>query len=413
MGIEIHSNIGDLGDWLQRGAIEAVQEEMAQGLAEHMRELGRSDADAVDLELESDTPDFPIDADWVRDRANQILRESTECKHSLTPTGDMPQKHRVRVSYRKIRARSQDVSAVLPDRLGGDVPGKPTCKQLRRFGRVVMRCALRVHHLADRHACRVERAERVSPDLHELLEPQRQPVADDVIGGRPRAIDRDPAAQPPLCRPVSSSALSLGAVQPNGDECGNEDRRDRDEHIDRETSHLLWRHDPMMAHTGDRRVLMPACLWGSRMDSGWAVVLGAVIALAGSSVIPWIREALASARLRKERSQERLNDAIVELLAINAGMATAVVTANGNKLAEAYSERQRAAARLLLEVPAPERQDIGDVLDHALPSPKPDGDPQALVLHTTHALQMTLVEWVSGELRAADARKRLKDLIGE
>ncbi|PMC04146.1 hypothetical protein CJ226_09070 [Microbacterium sp. UMB0228] len=78
MGIEIHSNIGDLGDWLQRGAIEAVQEEMAQGLAEHMRELGRSDADAVDLELESDTPDFPIDADWVRDRANQILRESTE-----------------------------------------------------------------------------------------------------------------------------------------------------------------------------------------------------------------------------------------------------------------------------------------------------------------------------------------------
>ncbi|WP_146008228.1 hypothetical protein [Microbacterium sp. UMB0228] len=149
------------------------------------------------------------------------------------------------------------------------------------------------------------------------------------------------------------------------------------------------------------------------MDSGWAVVLGAVIALAGSSVIPWIREALASARLRKERSQERLNDAIVELLAINAGMATAVVTANGNKLAEVYSERQRAAARLLLEVPAPERQDIGDVLDHALPSPKPDGDPQALVLHTTHALQMTLVEWVSGELRAADARKRLKDLIGE
>lgn len=73
MGIEIHSNLGDLGDELERGAIAAVQEQMAQGLAEHMRELGRSDANAVDLELESDTPGFEIDAEWVRARANEIL----------------------------------------------------------------------------------------------------------------------------------------------------------------------------------------------------------------------------------------------------------------------------------------------------------------------------------------------------
>lgn len=73
MGIEIHSNIGDLGDELERGAIAAVQEQMAQGLADQMRELGRSDANAVDLELDSDTPGFEIDSEWVRARANEIL----------------------------------------------------------------------------------------------------------------------------------------------------------------------------------------------------------------------------------------------------------------------------------------------------------------------------------------------------
>lgn len=73
MGIDIHSNIGDLGDELERGVVMAVQEEMAQDLANHMRELGRTDANAVDLDLESDTPGFEIDAEWVRARANELL----------------------------------------------------------------------------------------------------------------------------------------------------------------------------------------------------------------------------------------------------------------------------------------------------------------------------------------------------
>lgn len=149
------------------------------------------------------------------------------------------------------------------------------------------------------------------------------------------------------------------------------------------------------------------------MDSGLAVILGAVIALTGSSIIPWIRESRAEVRARTERSSERLHDAIVELLAVNAGMATAIVTSNVDRLTAAYSERQRAASRMLLEVPVVDRKAISDLLGNALPAPGADGTPVSHTLHMTHALQEVLISWVSGDLDARKAKSQFDKTVSE
>ncbi|MEV8250488.1 hypothetical protein AB0O87_06150 [Microbacterium sp. NPDC076768] len=147
------------------------------------------------------------------------------------------------------------------------------------------------------------------------------------------------------------------------------------------------------------------------MDSGWAVVLGAVIALAGSAVIPWIREARAAQRRQEQLSADRLRDAIVELLAVNAGMAMAVISINTEVLRSTYAERQRAATRLLLEVPPHERQHISGLLSEALPTPTATGGGEPGTLHMTHALQEVLVLWASGQLDAAHTEDKLRSLL--
>ncbi|GAB6859090.1 hypothetical protein [Microbacterium xylanilyticum] len=105
------------------------------------------------------------------------------------------------------------------------------------------------------------------------------------------------------------------------------------------------------------------------MDSGWAVVLGAVIALAGSAIIPWIREGTEAQRARAEAQKEGLQSAIVELLSVNAEMAVAVVANDDAELRSTYSKRQRATARLLFQVRSLERQAISDLLANTLPTP--------------------------------------------
>jgi hypothetical protein len=75
MGIEIHSNIDDAFDDFERQAVDAMHEQMAQGLADQMRDMGRTTADNVELDIESDTddPKYRIDPERVRRRANEIL----------------------------------------------------------------------------------------------------------------------------------------------------------------------------------------------------------------------------------------------------------------------------------------------------------------------------------------------------
>lgn len=128
------------------------------------------------------------------------------------------------------------------------------------------------------------------------------------------------------------------------------------------------------------------------MDSGIALVLGAVIALTGSALIPWAREALTARRVSRERNADRLYDAIVELLAVNAEMAVALISTKSDALGAVYSERQRASTRLLLAVPKPDRESISDLLGDALPTPDGEGKVRHNTLVSTHALQNVLVQ---------------------
>lgn len=50
------------------------------------------------------------------------------------------------------------------------------------------------------------------------------------------------------------------------------------------------------------------------MDGGWAVVLGAVIALTGSALIPWVREAISARRAEKARVDRALERSIREVV---------------------------------------------------------------------------------------------------
>lgn len=50
------------------------------------------------------------------------------------------------------------------------------------------------------------------------------------------------------------------------------------------------------------------------MDNGWAVVLGAAIALIGSALIPWVREAMQASRTEKARVDRAIETGIREVV---------------------------------------------------------------------------------------------------
>jgi hypothetical protein len=59
-----------------QAAGDEAHEHFAQGLAKTAREEGLTSADSIKLTTESDSKEFTIDAERVRRRANEILRES-------------------------------------------------------------------------------------------------------------------------------------------------------------------------------------------------------------------------------------------------------------------------------------------------------------------------------------------------
>lgn len=130
------------------------------------------------------------------------------------------------------------------------------------------------------------------------------------------------------------------------------------------------------------------------MDSGWAVVLGAVIALAGSSVIPWIRESIAAVRLRAADARTRRNTALIALLTANAACANANAFQDKHRVLDAMEARSRAVTALLLEVPSAERSEPRDPagLCNAGGEDRQRFSPRAGVL----ALQLTLTAWADG-----------------
>lgn len=146
------------------------------------------------------------------------------------------------------------------------------------------------------------------------------------------------------------------------------------------------------------------------MDSGWAVVLGAVIALTGSAIVPWIREALSDRRRRAADARERLVVAIVDLVGVNSRMATAILSESKEAVSAAVESRQRAAALLLLETPSAEQHHIGALLNEGLPYPDSKGKLVQGTLFKTYALQEVLVAWASGNVPAERTIARFREL---
>lgn len=141
------------------------------------------------------------------------------------------------------------------------------------------------------------------------------------------------------------------------------------------------------------------------MDSGWAVILGAVIALIGSSVVPWIRDASEGRRAQARATTARRHDAVVSLLEANSALGFAFAVADNDRTLTAVQARSRAAVQLLLELPPRERAILSNVIDNTAPLPlaATDGVLPAIKIRV---LQAVLLEWAREEISANDLPKK-------
>lgn len=131
------------------------------------------------------------------------------------------------------------------------------------------------------------------------------------------------------------------------------------------------------------------------MDQGWAVVLGAVIALTGSALVPWIREAVTAKGVRDRERDERVRTAVIDLLSANAAQAAALTTKEDGAFIAAVADRARAAAALLIELPAEDRAGLAP----AIKAGSAGSDARDVLA----ALQHVLTAWTAGDLASADA----------
>lgn len=77
MGFEISGNFDGFEKKIYEEMSNRMHEAMAEGLAEKAREHGLSSADSIELDISSDSEsaELQIDAERVRARANEILKE--------------------------------------------------------------------------------------------------------------------------------------------------------------------------------------------------------------------------------------------------------------------------------------------------------------------------------------------------
>lgn len=132
------------------------------------------------------------------------------------------------------------------------------------------------------------------------------------------------------------------------------------------------------------------------MDQGWAVVLGAVIALTGSALVPWIREAVTAKGMRDRARHERVRAAVIDLLSANAAQAAALTTDEDGAFITAVADRARAAASLLIELPAEDRKGLAPAIRAGSATTT---DPR----QTLAALEHVLTAWTAGDIRSAEA----------
>ena len=135
------------------------------------------------------------------------------------------------------------------------------------------------------------------------------------------------------------------------------------------------------------------------MNQGIAVVLGALIALTGSSFIPWIRESLSARREESQRRKQRTHDAVIDLLAANAALGAALTIDDNAAFQRAYEARGRAAGALLIELPPEDREGLSAAMAKGAPA-------RSDTAFRVRAFQNVLIGWAAGDIAAPDTEER-------
>jgi hypothetical protein len=140
------------------------------------------------------------------------------------------------------------------------------------------------------------------------------------------------------------------------------------------------------------------------MDSGWAVVLGAAIALVGSAIVPWIREAVTERARSTAASRHELADAIHGVIEQGA----ALFAYDDPAIRLANSELAVARFTMLITV---EKKDIATLVQVAINEIQmPHGSHRAAAYV---ALSAILPDWFRGELSAPEALARYNRDLAE
>lgn len=132
------------------------------------------------------------------------------------------------------------------------------------------------------------------------------------------------------------------------------------------------------------------------LDSGIAVIIGALIALTGSAVVPWVRETLKDRQVQKRDRQQRLRESVVRVLAANQMAGFALQLKDVDRVVTSMSDRSTATAELLVTVAKQERGDMARLLARSIPVRSSDDD--AETFDQVRALQVALVSWVNDEI---------------
>lgn len=138
------------------------------------------------------------------------------------------------------------------------------------------------------------------------------------------------------------------------------------------------------------------------MNSGMAVVLGALIALTGSALIPWLRDTLTQRRVRAENLRQRRDDALVEMVAKNDAFAMVWAGKDADARGAAMEERSRAGMRLLLTL---EGTSVRTTFFHLINSSLPHvlggtNEAASMAGAKLAAFQDVLVRWSANEIKS-------------
>ena len=137
------------------------------------------------------------------------------------------------------------------------------------------------------------------------------------------------------------------------------------------------------------------------MQEGWAVVIGAAIALVGSIGAPWLTGRVDAGRRRREARRDALRLAIGDFIELTVRAYAGGQDAEQRRMSHNLASVAATRVALLLEGDEAVIEQIGDeALDAAVL--RPPGDPEGMM--RLGAYQSAVHRWFRGELPASRIR---------